>query len=153
MFLHAFGRTAYRRVPLEYRSAEDQEREIALGPTDDASERAGHAAHYSRRWRGAARRRGHSFVLRCRAANLPKIEAVTPSRPAAFIVRAIRHQAALLRTHDPRVNPRTADPRFVSPSVDDYVADILYNEIQPATVTALADDEAFLEAYHYPPLD
>jgi len=39
---------------------------------------------------------------------------------------------------------------FHSPSVDDYVADILFNEIQPATVAALAHDAAFVQAYHYP---
>jgi hypothetical protein len=70
-----------------------------------------------------------------------------------FIVRAIRHQAARLYAGDPRLDPEGAAGRFVSPSVDDYVADILFNEIQPATVTALADDRAFLEAYLYPPVD
>jgi hypothetical protein len=54
-----------------------------------------------------------------------------------FVLRAIRHQAALLH----------------APSLEDYVADILFNEIQPSTVAALADDGAFLEAYRYPPVD
>jgi hypothetical protein len=68
-----------------------------------------------------------------------------------FIIRAIEHQAALLRAADPREHPGAPDPRFASPSVDDYVADILFNEIQPSTVATLArDDETFLEAYRYP---
>ena len=50
-----------------------------------------------------------------------------------FIVRAREHQAA-------------ADPR----GVDDYVADLLFNEIEPQTVLALRDDPAFLAAYHFP---
>ncbi len=54
-----------------------------------------------------------------------------------FVLRAIRHQAAALQ----------------APSLEDYVADILFNEIQPSTVVALADDSAFLQAYHYPPVD
>jgi hypothetical protein len=33
------------------------------------------------------------------------------------------------------------------------VADVLYNEINPATVAAFRDDPAFLRAYHYPVLD
>ena len=68
-----------------------------------------------------------------------------------FIVQSIQHQAALARAEDPRVNPGAPDPRFASPSVDDYVADILFNEIQPSTVVTLArDDETFLDAYRYP---
>ncbi|HEX6099847.1 MAG TPA: hypothetical protein VF432_26275 [Thermoanaerobaculia bacterium] len=54
-----------------------------------------------------------------------------------FVLRAIRHQAALLQ----------------APSLEDYVADVLFNEIQPSTVAALADDTAFLQAYRYPPVD
>jgi len=50
-----------------------------------------------------------------------------------FIVRAMEHQAA-------------ADPR----GVDDYVADLLFNEIQPQTVIAFRDDPAFLAAYQFP---
>ena len=71
----------------------------------------------------------------------------------AFIIRALQHQAALMRASDPRVSPAAMSARFISPSVDDYIADILYNEIQPGTVVALADDSAFVQAYHYPPLD
>lgn len=57
-----------------------------------------------------------------------------------FIVQAMEYQAAQAG-------------RFTSPLVDDYVADILFNEIRPATVGTLSSDGAFLEAYSYPPLD
>ena len=55
-----------------------------------------------------------------------------------FIVRAMEHQAG-------RAHP--------APAVDDYVADILYGEIQPETVAALAHDPAFLAAYRFPFID
>lgn len=70
-----------------------------------------------------------------------------------FIIRAIEHQAALARVHDPRIDPAATDGRFTSSSVDDYVAAILFNEIQPATVAALGDDSAFIQAYFYPPIE
>ncbi|MGZ5441672.1 MAG: hypothetical protein ACXW5U_26050 [Thermoanaerobaculia bacterium] len=70
-----------------------------------------------------------------------------------FILRAMEHQAALLRENDPRVNAAATAGYFVSPAVEDYIADILFTEIQPSTVADLASDAAFLEAYHYPPLD
>jgi hypothetical protein len=70
-----------------------------------------------------------------------------------YIIRAIEYQVALLRASDPRVNPGAPDLRYVSPSVDDYVADILFNEIQPATVARLARDPAFLAAYLFPPVE
>src|ERR1051326_3238328 len=57
-----------------------------------------------------------------------------------FVIQAMEHQAAQAG-------------QFMAPSVDDYVADILFNEIRPATVGALSGDGAFLEAYGYPPLD
>lgn len=66
-----------------------------------------------------------------------------------FIVQAMEHQAALMHANDPRVNGTTGN-RFTSPAVDDYVADILYSEIDPSTVTALANDPAFIQAFHYP---
>lgn len=69
-----------------------------------------------------------------------------------FILRAIEHQAALMRENDPRVNA-AAGGRFTSTSAEDYITDILFNEIQPATVEALGHDPAFLQAYYYPPLD
>jgi hypothetical protein len=34
--------------------------------------------------------------------------------------------------------------------VDDYVADLLFNQIEPATVAAFGGDGAFLAAYHFP---
>ena len=52
-----------------------------------------------------------------------------------FIVRAMEHQAA------GAVSPRR---------VDDYMADLLFNEIQPETLLAFRDDPGFLAAYHYP---
>jgi hypothetical protein len=48
-----------------------------------------------------------------------------------FIVRAMEHQAA-------------------ARGVDDYVADLLFNEIQPETLVAFDGDPAFLAAYHFP---
>ena len=69
-----------------------------------------------------------------------------------FILRAMEHQTALLRECDPRVNAAAADGRFTSPSVDDYIADILFNEIRPGTVADLSHDASFARAYHYPPL-
>ena len=53
-----------------------------------------------------------------------------------FIVRAMEHQAA-------------ADPR----GVHDYVADLLFSEIQPETLAAFRGDAAFLAAYHFPDSD
>ncbi len=70
-----------------------------------------------------------------------------------FILRAMEHQAALMRENDPRVNAAAANRHFISPAVDDYIADILFTEIQPSTVEDLASDAAFREAYHYPPLN
>jgi hypothetical protein len=70
-----------------------------------------------------------------------------------FILRAMKHQAALMRENDPRVNPAATGAHFISPAVEDYIADILFTEIQPSTVEDLAIDSAFLKAYHYPPLD
>ena len=55
-----------------------------------------------------------------------------------FIVRAIEHQAAAA-CH--------------ARGVDDYVADVLFSEIQPATVEAFRQDTAFLRAFHYPIFD
>jgi hypothetical protein len=69
-----------------------------------------------------------------------------------FILRAMRHQAALMREHDPRVNAGATAPHFLSPAVEDYIADILFTEIQPSTVAHLETDRAFFAAYHYPPL-
>ncbi|MEO8383273.1 MAG: hypothetical protein ABI779_26690 [Acidobacteriota bacterium] len=70
-----------------------------------------------------------------------------------FILRAMEHQAALMRHNDPRVNAAAIDGHFRSPALEDYIADILFTEIQPSTVADLAADPAFFDAYHYPPLD
>jgi hypothetical protein len=61
-----------------------------------------------------------------------------------FVVRAMEHQAATAWRDDPRVRAR---------GVDDYVADLLYNDITPATLAAFRHDRAFLRAFHYPVLD
>lgn len=70
-----------------------------------------------------------------------------------FILRAIEHQAALMRANDPRVNAAAVPGHFISPAVEDYIADILFSEIQLTTVADLATDPAFLDAYHFPPFD
>jgi len=70
-----------------------------------------------------------------------------------FIVRALQHQAAAMRENDPRVNAEAAVARLTSSSLDDYIADVLFNEIQPATVVELSHDPAFAQAYHYPFID
>lgn len=67
-----------------------------------------------------------------------------------FILRAIHHQAALEWENDPRGSAAAGDGRFTPHAVDDYVADVLFNEIQPATVDVLGQDPEFLRAYHYP---
>ena len=61
-----------------------------------------------------------------------------------FVVRAMEHQAAVAGRGDPRVRAR---------GVDDYVADLLYNDITPATLAAFRHDRAFLRAFHYPVVD
>ena len=89
----------------------------------------------------------------------PELADVVPSgfhpsrvgwRIPIFIVQAMEHQAALMHGNDPRVNGETGG-RFTSPAVDDYVADILFSEIDPSTAAALASkDPAFAQAFHYP---
>jgi hypothetical protein len=61
-----------------------------------------------------------------------------------FIVRAMEHQAASGRRGASALRERT---------VSDYVTDVLYNEIDPATVRAFRGDSAFLRALHYPVVD
>ncbi len=61
-----------------------------------------------------------------------------------FVVRAMEHQAATAGRGDPRVRAR---------GVDDYVADLLYNDITPATLDAFRHDKAFVQAFHYPLFD
>jgi hypothetical protein len=53
----------------------------------------------------------------------------------------MQHQAALAWENDPRLNAAAVDGRFTARAVDDHIADILFNEIVPATV-----------AYRYRPL-
>jgi hypothetical protein len=62
-----------------------------------------------------------------------------------FVVRAMEHQAARAWQDDPRLR-RTLPAR----RIDDYLADLLYAEIQPETVSAFRDDRAFLRAFYYP---
>ena len=71
---------------------------------------------------------------------------VTWSLPI-FLVRAMEHQAARAWHTDARV--RTTLARLT----EDYVADLLYTEIEPATLAAFRHDKAFLHAFHYPVVD
>jgi hypothetical protein len=70
-----------------------------------------------------------------------------------FIVRAIEHQAADAWRNDPRVRRSLAANHTHARGIDDYVADLLYNDITPATLAAFRHDRAFLRAFHYPILD
>ncbi len=67
-----------------------------------------------------------------------------------FIVRAMEHQAAAEWRRDPRVQHSIAPNHTTARGIHDYVADLLFSEIQPQTVIAFRDDPAFLAAYHYP---
>ncbi|HYI13250.1 MAG TPA: hypothetical protein VEK57_29660 [Thermoanaerobaculia bacterium] len=67
-----------------------------------------------------------------------------------FVVRAMEHQAAAAWRNDPRVRRSVAVHPGYARGVADYVADLLYNEIDPATVEAFRHDRAFLRAFHYP---
>jgi hypothetical protein len=70
-----------------------------------------------------------------------------------FLVRAIEHQAATVWANNPRLPGSAATGGQHSRRVQDYVADLLNNEIQPDTVRALGDHSAFLAAYRYPAAD
>lgn len=61
-----------------------------------------------------------------------------------FLVRALEHQAAVSGEGDPRARAR---------GIDDYVADLLYNDITPVTLHAFRHDRAFLRAFRYPVID
>lgn len=52
-----------------------------------------------------------------------------------FIVRAMEHQAAA---------------EWTARGLHDYVADLLFNQIQPETLVAFRGDPAFLAAWHFP---
>jgi hypothetical protein len=70
-----------------------------------------------------------------------------------FIVRAMEHQAAAEWRRDPRVLTSITPNHTAARAVDDYVADLLFNEIQPETLIAFESDPAFLAAYHFPSRD
>lgn len=70
-----------------------------------------------------------------------------------FILRAMEHQAAAAWRNDPRVRRSLTLNPTDARGVADYVADLLYNEIQPATLGAFRDDRSFLRAFHYPIVD
>lgn len=70
-----------------------------------------------------------------------------------FIVRAMEHQAAAEWRRDPRVLAGVTPNHTAARGVHDYVADLLFNEIQPETLVAFGGDPAFLAAYHFPSRD
>ena len=70
-----------------------------------------------------------------------------------FIARAMEHQSALAWKRDPRVRSSVVTNDGAARGVDDYVADLLFNEIQPETLAAFETDSGFLQAYHYPSVD
>jgi hypothetical protein len=67
-----------------------------------------------------------------------------------FVVRAMEHQAARTWQDDPRLRRTLAPDHLHARRVDDYLADLLYAEIQPETLRAFRDDRAFLRAFYYP---
>jgi len=93
---------------------------------------------------------GHPHALRVPELFHPT--RVTWSIPI-FIVRAMQHQAAAEWRRDPRVQASISPNHTDARGVHDYVADLLFNDIQPETLVAFRDDPAFLAAYHYPSLD
>jgi hypothetical protein len=70
-----------------------------------------------------------------------------------FIVRAMEQQAAAEWRRDPRVLASSTPNHTAARGVDDYVADLLFNEIRPETVVAFGGDSAFLAAYNFPSRD
>jgi hypothetical protein len=70
-----------------------------------------------------------------------------------FTIRAMEHQAAMAWRDDARVRRSLAVSHIYARGIDDYVADLLYNDISPATLDAFRHDRAFLRAFHYPILD
>jgi hypothetical protein len=67
-----------------------------------------------------------------------------------FIVRAMEHQAAAEWRRDPRVAASITPNHIVARGVHDYVADLLFNEIQPETLVAFRADPNFVAAYNFP---
>lgn len=70
-----------------------------------------------------------------------------------FIVRAMEHQAAAAWRRDPRVLTSITPNHTAARGVDDFVADLLFNEIRPETLVAFRGDPAFLAAYNFPSRD
>jgi hypothetical protein len=67
-----------------------------------------------------------------------------------FIVRAMEHQAAAEWRRDPRLQRSISPNHTAARGVHDYVADLLFNAIEPQTIDAFRDDPAFLAAHNYP---
>ncbi len=67
-----------------------------------------------------------------------------------FIVRAMEHQAAAGWRRDPRVQQSVFPNHTAARGVHDYVADLLFNEIQPETLAAFDGDPTFVAAYNFP---
>jgi hypothetical protein len=67
-----------------------------------------------------------------------------------FIVRAMEHQAAAAWRRDPRLLASISPNNNAARGIHDYVADLLFNEIQPETQFAFRDDPEFLAAFKYP---
>ena len=70
-----------------------------------------------------------------------------------FIVRAMEHQAAAEWRGDPRVLTSITPNHTAARGVDDFVTDLLFNEIRPETLVAFHGDPAFLAAYNFPSRD
>jgi hypothetical protein len=70
-----------------------------------------------------------------------------------FIVRAMEHQAAAAWRLDPRVLTSITPNHTAARGVDDFVTDLLFNEIRPETLDAFRGDPAFLAAYNFPDRD
>jgi len=85
---------------------------------------------------------------RCDAGHTSNFRSLTPS--SAVIVRAMEHQAAAGWRRDPRVLLSVSPNHTAARGVHDYVADLLFNEIQPETLAALDGDPAFVAAYNFP---
>jgi hypothetical protein len=58
-----------------------------------------------------------------------------------FVVRAMEYQAAHEADHTRHGHARR---------IDDYIADVLYTAIEPATLAAFGHDPSFVRAFHYP---
>ena len=80
------------------------------------------------------------------AAHLTSVQWALP----IFIVRAMEQQAAAAWQRDPRLLASVSSNHTSARGVEDYVADLLFSQIQPETLVAFRDDSDFLRAYHYP---